>query len=101
MKAAFRGVQVHAVLTGAQNASARHVRCPLSLRDAGFSTFAREGDTMYQCYSSGARGAEFGMGYHPIPSVDRTLACAPPRVIGRVLPAGRCAGHLAPRRFET
>jgi len=32
----------------------------------GVSTFAREGDTVYHCYSSYARGTEFLMGYYPI-----------------------------------
>jgi predicted dithiol-disulfide oxidoreductase (DUF899 family) len=32
----------------------------------GFSTFAREGETVYHCYSSYARGTEFLMGYYPI-----------------------------------
>ena len=32
----------------------------------GFSTFAREGNTVYRCYSSYARGTEFLMGYYPI-----------------------------------
>jgi predicted dithiol-disulfide oxidoreductase (DUF899 family) len=32
----------------------------------GFSTFAREGGTVYLCYSSFARGTEFLMGYYPI-----------------------------------
>ncbi len=32
----------------------------------GFSTFAREGDTVYHCYSSYARGTEFLMGYYAI-----------------------------------
>src|ERR1017187_5526006 len=32
----------------------------------GFSTFTREGDTVYRCYSSYARGTEFLMGYYPI-----------------------------------
>jgi predicted dithiol-disulfide oxidoreductase (DUF899 family) len=36
----------------------------------GVSTFAREGDTVYHCYSSSARGVEFLMGYYPI--LDRT-----------------------------
>jgi predicted dithiol-disulfide oxidoreductase (DUF899 family) len=36
----------------------------------GVSTFAREGDTVYHCYSSYARGTEFLMGYYPI--LDRT-----------------------------
>ena len=32
----------------------------------GFSTFAREGDTVYRCYSTYARGTEFLMGYYAI-----------------------------------
>ena len=32
----------------------------------GFSTFAREGDQIYHCYSSYARGTEFLMGYYAI-----------------------------------
>ena len=32
----------------------------------GVSTFAREGDTVYHCYSSFARGTEFLMGYYAI-----------------------------------
>jgi predicted dithiol-disulfide oxidoreductase (DUF899 family) len=32
----------------------------------GVSTFAREGDTVYRCYSSYARGTEFLMGYYAI-----------------------------------
>jgi predicted dithiol-disulfide oxidoreductase (DUF899 family) len=32
----------------------------------GFSTFARDGDTVYHCYSSYARGTEFLMGYYAI-----------------------------------
>jgi predicted dithiol-disulfide oxidoreductase (DUF899 family) len=32
----------------------------------GVSTFAREGDTIYRCYSSYARGTEFLMGYYAI-----------------------------------
>jgi predicted dithiol-disulfide oxidoreductase (DUF899 family) len=32
----------------------------------GFSTFAREGNTIYRCYSSYARGTEFLMGYYAI-----------------------------------
>jgi predicted dithiol-disulfide oxidoreductase (DUF899 family) len=32
----------------------------------GVSTFAREGDTLYHCYSSYARGTEFLMGYYGI-----------------------------------
>ena len=36
----------------------------------GVSTFAREGDTVYHCYSSYARGTEFLMSYYAI--LDRT-----------------------------
>ncbi len=36
----------------------------------GVSTFAREGDTIYHCYSSYARGTEFLMGYYA--TLDRT-----------------------------
>jgi len=36
----------------------------------GFSTFARDGDAVYHCYSSYARGTEFLMGYYAI--LDRT-----------------------------
>ena len=36
----------------------------------GFATFARDGDTVYHCYSSYARGTEFLMGYYAI--LDRT-----------------------------
>ncbi len=36
----------------------------------GVSTFARESDTVYHCYSSYARGTEFLMGYYAI--LDRT-----------------------------
>jgi predicted dithiol-disulfide oxidoreductase (DUF899 family) len=32
----------------------------------GLSTFARDGDTVYHCYSSYARGTEFLMGYYAI-----------------------------------
>ena len=32
----------------------------------GISTFARDGDTVYHCYSSYARGTEFLMGYYAI-----------------------------------
>ena len=32
----------------------------------GLSTFAREGETVYHCYSSYARGTEFLMGYYAI-----------------------------------
>lgn len=36
----------------------------------GISTFTREGDAVYHCYSTYARGTEFLMGYYPI--LDRT-----------------------------
>jgi predicted dithiol-disulfide oxidoreductase (DUF899 family) len=36
----------------------------------GVSTFARDGDTVYHCYSTYARGTEFLMGYYAI--LDRT-----------------------------
>jgi predicted dithiol-disulfide oxidoreductase (DUF899 family) len=36
----------------------------------GFNVFAREGGTVYHCYSSSARGVEFLMTYYPI--LDRT-----------------------------
>jgi predicted dithiol-disulfide oxidoreductase (DUF899 family) len=36
----------------------------------GVSTFARDGDSVYHCYSSYARGTEFLMGYYAI--LDRT-----------------------------
>jgi predicted dithiol-disulfide oxidoreductase (DUF899 family) len=36
----------------------------------GVSTFARDGETVYHCYSSYARGTEFLMGYYAI--LDRT-----------------------------
>jgi predicted dithiol-disulfide oxidoreductase (DUF899 family) len=32
----------------------------------GFSAFAREGESVYHCYSSYARGTEFLMGYYAI-----------------------------------
>jgi predicted dithiol-disulfide oxidoreductase (DUF899 family) len=32
----------------------------------GVNTFAREGETVYHCYSSTGRGVEFLMGYYPI-----------------------------------
>jgi predicted dithiol-disulfide oxidoreductase (DUF899 family) len=36
----------------------------------GFSVFAREGETVYHCYSSYARGTEFLMGFYAV--LDRT-----------------------------
>ncbi len=54
-----------------QNASASGTDIVHYLSETqGFSTFAREGDTVYLCYSTGARGVEFLMGYYPI--LDRT-----------------------------
>ncbi len=47
----------------------------------GFSTFAREGDTVYHCYSAYARGTEFLMGFYPI--LDR-------------MPKGRDEGDAGP-----
>jgi predicted dithiol-disulfide oxidoreductase (DUF899 family) len=46
----------------------------------GVSTFAREGDTVYHCYSSYARGTEFLMGYQASP--DR----APKGVVKAISP---------------
>jgi predicted dithiol-disulfide oxidoreductase (DUF899 family) len=37
----------------------------------GVSTFARDGDAVYHCYSSYPRGTEFLMGYYAL--LDRTL----------------------------
>ncbi len=51
----------------AQNATASGTDVVHYLSETqGFSTFAREGGTMYHCYSTGARGVEFLMGYYPI-----------------------------------
>jgi predicted dithiol-disulfide oxidoreductase (DUF899 family) len=53
----------------------------------GVSTFARDGDTVYHCYSSYARGTEFLMGYYAI--LDRA-------------PSGRDEGdsHMWLRRHD-
>ncbi len=50
-----------------QNASASGTDIVGYLSEApGVSTFARQGDTVYHCYSSTWRGVEFLMGYYPI-----------------------------------
>ena len=54
-----------------ENAGATGTDLPTYFSEGhGVSTFAREGDTLYHCYSSYARGTEFLMGYYPI--LDRT-----------------------------
>ena len=54
-----------------QNAAATGTDLPTYFAEGhGVSTFAREGDTLYHCYSSYARGTEFLMGYYAI--LDRT-----------------------------
>jgi len=53
----------------------------------GVSTFARDGETVYHCYSSYARGTEFLMGYYAI--LDRTP-------VGR----GEGDGHMWLRRHD-
>ncbi len=54
-----------------QNASASGTDIVRYLAEGfGVNTFARDGDTVYHCYSSSARGVEFLMGYYPI--LDRT-----------------------------
>jgi len=54
-----------------QNASASGTDVISYLSEGfGVNTFARESDTVYHTYSSGARGVEFLMGYYPI--LDRT-----------------------------
>ncbi len=55
----------------AQNASATGTDLPGYFSEGhGVSIFAREGDTVYHCYSTYARGTEFLMGYYAI--LDRT-----------------------------
>ncbi len=50
-----------------QNASASGTDIVSYLSEGyGVNTFAREGDTVYHCYASTARGVEFLMGYYPI-----------------------------------
>jgi predicted dithiol-disulfide oxidoreductase (DUF899 family) len=54
-----------------QNASATGTDIVSYLAEGfGFNVFAREGGTVYHCYSSSGRGVEFLMGYYPI--LDRT-----------------------------
>jgi predicted dithiol-disulfide oxidoreductase (DUF899 family) len=55
----------------AQNASASGTDIAGYMSEGhGFSVFAREGDSVYHCYSSYTRGTEFLMGYYAI--LDRT-----------------------------
>jgi predicted dithiol-disulfide oxidoreductase (DUF899 family) len=54
-------------LVTAQNASATGTDLDGYFSEGhGLSTFAREGDSVYHCYSSYARGTEFLMGYYAI-----------------------------------
>jgi predicted dithiol-disulfide oxidoreductase (DUF899 family) len=54
-------------LIASQNASATGTSLDGYFSEGhGVSTFAREGDTVYHCYSSYARGTEFMMGYYGI-----------------------------------
>ena len=54
-------------LVTAQNASATGTDLEGYFSEGhGVSTFARESDTVYHCYSSYARGTEFLMGFYPI-----------------------------------
>ena len=54
-------------LVSSQNASASGTSLEGYVSQGhGVSTFAREGDTVYHCYSSYARGTEFLMGYYAI-----------------------------------
>ena len=58
-------------LVSTQNASATGTTLDGYFSEGhGVSTFAREGDNVYHCYSSYARGTEFLMGYYAI--LDRT-----------------------------
>jgi predicted dithiol-disulfide oxidoreductase (DUF899 family) len=55
------------LLGATQNASTSGTNLDGYLSEGhGVSTFAREGDTVYHCYSSYARGTEFLMGYYAI-----------------------------------
>jgi predicted dithiol-disulfide oxidoreductase (DUF899 family) len=57
----------HLPLATTRNASASGTDVDGYLSEGhGVSTFAREGDTVYHCYSSYARGTEFLMGYYAI-----------------------------------
>jgi predicted dithiol-disulfide oxidoreductase (DUF899 family) len=54
-------------LVASQNASASGTTLEGYFSEGhGFSTFARDGDTVYHCYASYARGTEFLMGYYGI-----------------------------------
>jgi predicted dithiol-disulfide oxidoreductase (DUF899 family) len=58
-------------LVATQNASASGTSLEGYFSEGhGVSTFAREGSTIYHCYSSYARGTEFLMGYYAI--LDRS-----------------------------
>jgi predicted dithiol-disulfide oxidoreductase (DUF899 family) len=60
-------VREHLPLVTAQNASATGTDLDGYFSEGhGVSTFAREGGTVYHCYSSYARGTEFLMGYYAI-----------------------------------
>ena len=60
-------VREHLPLVSTQNASATGTTLDGYFSEGhGVSTFAREGDTVYHCYSSYARGTEFLMGYYAI-----------------------------------
>ncbi len=64
-------VREHLPLVSTQNAGATGTTLDGYFSEGhGVSTFAREGDTVYHCYSSYARGTEFLMGYYAI--LDRT-----------------------------
>jgi predicted dithiol-disulfide oxidoreductase (DUF899 family) len=64
-------VREHLPLVSTQNASATGTTLDGYFSEGhGVSTFAREGDTVYHCYSSYTRGTEFLMGYYAI--LDRT-----------------------------
>ena len=60
-------VREHLPLVSTQNAGATGTTLDGYFSEGhGVSTFAREGDTVYHCYSSYARGTEFLMGYYAI-----------------------------------
>jgi predicted dithiol-disulfide oxidoreductase (DUF899 family) len=60
-------VREHLPLITGQNAGATGTNLEGYFSEGhGVSTFAREGDSVYHCYSSYARGTEFLMGYYAI-----------------------------------
>jgi predicted dithiol-disulfide oxidoreductase (DUF899 family) len=60
-------VREHLPLVTAQNATATGTDLEGYFSEGhGISTFARDSDTVYHCYSSYARGTEFLMGYYAI-----------------------------------